>query len=157
MILQQARLIVLCGLPGSGKTALARQLEAEVSAIRLSADDWMESLSLRLHAEQDRDRVEKLQWLLAQRLLTLGNTVIIEWGTWGKWERDILRLRARELGAAVELRYLSAPPNELFRRIQVRNMEDPPIQWETMQRWAKLIQVPTEQEMELFDPPLPKS
>lgn len=94
----------------------------------------MESLRINLHGEQERARIEKLQWHFAQRLLILKNIVIVEWGTWGRWERDILRVRARELGAAVELRYLSAPLEELFRRIQLRGMEDPPIQWEVVKR-----------------------
>ena len=151
--MQQARLIIVAGLPGSGKSTLARHLEAEIPAIRLCADDWMEGLDINLHAEQERDRIEKLQWQLAQRLLELNNAVIVEWGSWGRTERDVLRLRARELGAAVELRYLAAPLEELFRRIQVRNIEDPPIEWESLQRWGEMIQVPTDEEFALFDPP----
>lgn len=42
--MSQARLIVVAGLPGSGKTTLAHQLEQTYAAVRLSADDWMESL-----------------------------------------------------------------------------------------------------------------
>ncbi len=152
--MSQARLIIVAGLPGSGKTTLARQLEQEFGAVRFSADEWMEALGIDLHAERERDHIEKLQWQLAQRLLMLKNTVIVEWGTWGKWERDILRVRARELGAAVELRYLTAPLEELFQRIQLRAMEDPPIRWEAVQRWASAIEAPTNEELELFDLPL---
>src|SRR5215469_9072706 len=97
-----ARLIIVCGLPGSGKTTHARQLETELRSIRLSPDEWMTSLSLDIWDEECRQKIEGLQWTLAQRLLALGLTVIIEWGTWGRAERDTLRLRAREIGAAVE-------------------------------------------------------
>jgi predicted kinase len=153
---QQSRLVIVCGLPGSGKTTLACKLEAALPALRLSADAWMNGLGINLHAEQDRDRIEKLQWQLAEKLLVLGNTVIVEWGSWGKWERDIFRTRARELDAAVELHYLTAPLEELFRRIRLRNIEDPPIQWETIQSWGTIFEPPTDEELALFDPPLLK-
>jgi len=47
----------------------------------LSADDWMQSLSLDLYDEQRRANIEALQWSLAQRLLALALTVIVGWGT----------------------------------------------------------------------------
>lgn len=150
----KGRLIIVSGLPGSGKTTLAYKLEAAFPSVRLSADDWMVSLHINLHAESERDRIETLQWHLAQRLLELGNVVIVEWGTWGKWDRDRLRLRAREIGASVEIHSLTAPLEELYRRIQLRNMEDPPISWETVQKWGSIFEAPTREELDLFDPPL---
>jgi len=63
----------------------------------------MNALSLNIYDEETRGKIEALQWKLAQDLLVLGLTVIIEWGTWGRAERDTLRLEARRLGAAVEL------------------------------------------------------
>jgi predicted kinase len=39
-----ARLILICGLPGSGKTTLAKELEPGVPAIRLSPDEWKHDL-----------------------------------------------------------------------------------------------------------------
>ena len=149
-----ARLIIVAGLPGSGKTTLARQLEAEIPALRLSADDWMDDLSINLHEEEARAKIEALQWKLAKRLLALGEKVIVEWGAWGRWERDIFRNEARALGAAVELHYLSAPLEELFERIQRRGMEDPPITWEAVQEWGQIIEPVTAEELALFDPPL---
>jgi predicted kinase len=100
------RLIIVCGLPGSGKTTLARALENKLHAVRLSPDEWIDALSLNLYDEEKREKIEALQWKFGQKLLALGLTVIIEWGTWGRSERDTLRLGARALGAAVELHYL---------------------------------------------------
>src|SRR5438046_3938401 len=103
-----ARLIIVCGLPGSGKTTYAKKFEAKFHAVRFCPDEWMEALSINIYNEEARAKIEALQWQFGQQLLDLGLTVIIEWGTWGRSERDSLRLRARELGAAVELHYLSA-------------------------------------------------
>lgn len=147
------RLIIVCGLPGSGKTTLARQLEDKLRAIRLCPDEWMEALSLDIYDEARRAKIEGLQWNFAQRLLALGLTVIIEWGTWGRDERDALRTGARALGAAVELHYLSGTPEVLFERIQRRGMENPPIERNALLRWFELFEAPTSEEMALFDAP----
>ena len=146
-----ARLIIVCGLPGSGKTTHAKQLEAKLSAIRFCPDEWMDALSVDIWDERMRGKIEALQWQVGQQLLALGVNVIIEWGTWGRSERDALRLRARELGAAVELHYLSAPVDVLFDRIQSRRLENPPIKREQMVQWADQFQTPTAEEFALFD------
>jgi predicted kinase len=146
-----ATLIIVCGLPGSGKTTHAKQLQARLRAIRLCPDEWMDALSLDIWDESMREKIEGVQWQLGQQLLILGLTVIIEWGTWGRSERDALRLRARELGVSVELHYLSAPLEVLLDRVQQRRMENPPIKREQLLQWANAFQVPKAEEQTLFD------
>ena len=145
------RLIIVCGLPGSGKTTLAKRLEGSLRAIRFSPDEWMDALSLNIYDEAVREKIEALQWKFAQDLLAHGLKVIIEWGTWSRSERDTLRLGARALGAAVELHYLSAPVDVLFHRIQQRDMENPPMERDAMLQWCAMFQAPTAEEMALFD------
>jgi predicted kinase len=152
---RHGRLILVCGLPGSGKTTLARALEGRLRAIRFSPDEWLDALSIDLYREDVREKVEALQWKLAQDLLALGLTVIIEWGTWARRsERDTLRLGARAIGAAVELHSLAAPVDVLFERLHRRGREHPPIEREALAQWAEIFQVPTAEEMALFDEPL---
>jgi predicted kinase len=148
------RLIIVCGLPGSGKTTLAKALEGRLRAVRFSPDEWMDALSLNIYDEEKRGKIEALQWKFAGELLALGLAVIIEWGTWGRSERDALRLGARALGAAVELHYLSAPVDVLFERIQRRGLENPSIERDALSRWFYTFQEPTPEEMALFDKPL---
>jgi len=152
--MHSSRLIIVCGLPGAGKTTLAKSLESHLSAVRLSPDEWMDTLDINLWDERRRAKIEDLQWRLAQQLLKLRLKVIIKWGTWGRSERDTFRLGARALGAAVELHYLAVPADVLFERVHRRGMEDPPVDRQLLQQWYDAFQAPTSEEMLLFDPPL---
>jgi predicted kinase len=155
----RGRLIIVSGLPGTGKTTLACQLEHELGAVRFSPDEWTAELEIDLFDAITRERVEQLQWHLAQRLLRLGATVIVEWGTWGRAERDALRQRAREIGADVELRFLDAPLEVLQARIQDRDVERKlghrAYTLADLERDAAIIQRPDADELELFDAPDP--
>jgi len=144
-------LVVICGLPGSVKTTHARCLEQEMSAVRFCPDEWMQALGIDLYDESRRESVEQFQWIQAKRLLSLGQSVLIEWGTWGRSERDRLREEGRASGAIVELHYLTAPLDVLFDRIQCRGMENPPITRDEIEGWARCMQPPTEEEISLFD------
>lgn len=125
-----ATLTMICGLPGAGKTTLARQIERERGAIRLAPDEWITTLLADPAdiAERDRlrDPVEAIQWDLAQRLLALGCDVVLEWGFWGRAERARYRAAAEAIGARVELRYLDVPRDELLARLARRNADLPP-------------------------------
>jgi predicted kinase len=130
---------------------MASSQAAERNGIRLCADDWLEALDISLWDEQLRDRIERLQWDLGQDLLRLGNVVVVEWGRWGRDERERLRTRARLLGARVELIFLDPPLDELWRRIQRRGQEDPPISRADLAAWDKIIQRPDEAELADYD------
>jgi len=124
MTQKRPHLIIVCGLPGAGKTALAMKLAPSRRAVRFSPDEWMEQLGIDIWDATARERIETLQWMLTQELLATGTlNVIIEWGTWARSERDLLRERGRQLGAAVELHYLEAPPEVLWGRIVARGLE----------------------------------
>jgi predicted kinase len=149
--LNRPRLILVCGLPGAGKTTHARALEDKLHAVRFSPDEWMSALAIDLYDEPARSRIEQLQWSFCERLLTLGLAVIVEWGTWSRAERDALRDRAHELGAAAELHYLFAPEEVLFERVRNRGMENPPIERESLARWFRQFEAPSREEKELYD------
>ena len=145
-------LFLLCGLPGSGKTTLAKKLEHERHALRLSPDDWMWSLSIDLYDEAKRAAVEALQWEVAARALTLGVDVVIEFGFWSRRERDDYRSRGEALGARVELRFLDVPRDELWARLNKRNTDLPPamarIDEASLALWCSQFEPPTPDELE---------
>jgi predicted kinase len=152
------RLVIVCGLPGSGKTTLAKRLESAYAAVRLCPDDWMAALGIDLFAEATRARIEHLQWQLAQRILQLGGAVVIEWGTWGYDERDALRRGARALGAAVELRLLDESIDVLWERVRARDTERAlgarALTREDIAAYAASFQRPDAEELALYDSPL---
>jgi predicted kinase len=51
-------LIIICGLPGSGKTTLAKTLERQLAAVRFSPDEWLDALSLDIYDEERRGKIE---------------------------------------------------------------------------------------------------
>jgi predicted kinase len=148
----RGRLIVICGLPGTGKTTLSTALVEKLGATLFASDDWLSALRLDMWDHETRDRVEGLQWEMAKVVLTLGGTAVIDWGSWARVERDALRTGARELDAAVELYYLTAPPEVLYERISRRGRENPPITLEMLTDWAGQFEVPTDEEIALYDP-----
>lgn len=147
--------MLLCGLPGSGKTTVARDLVRTRDAIRLCPDDWMASLGVDLFDEAMRARIEAVQWELAQEMVQRGLTVVIEWGVWSRAERDEVRVRARDLGVRVELRFLDEPIDVLWERVRHRNETGPPgtpiISREDLVAWSTRFEPPTPDELSRFD------
>jgi predicted kinase len=152
------RLVLICGLPASGKTTLARELARKIPAIRLNKDHWTTQLGHDVWDDEFRLRLEAQLWALTQELLDQGQSVILEWGHWARVERDEKRLGARALGVGVELHYLDVPLEELIARVERRNASGEwtasPITRAHLEQWATIFQAPDEEEARLFDEPV---
>jgi predicted kinase len=148
------RLILLCGLPGSGKTTLAKTLASTLPAIRLCPDEWMAALGVDLFDEPFRARLEAVFWQHARTMLALGLTVVLENGFWTRAEREEVLREGRALGAEVELRFLDVPIEELARRLESRNRQpgNVPITRSLLEEYTTLFEAPDAAELALFDP-----
>ena len=151
-----ATLHLIVGLPCSGKTTLARRLEVERSALRLTPDEWHVRLFGQDVETSEHDArhglIEALLWDLAARSLVLGINVILDFGFWAREEREDFRQRAKELGAGSEVHFLDVSQEELLRRLAERNAQPADkifhIPVEMMKSYIALFQAPTPDELE---------
>lgn len=150
-------LFLICGLPGAGKTTYAKKLEQERPALRLTPDEWIVPLyTHEVHVNQEkldacRAPVENMQWIVAERALVLGIDVILDWGFWGRSERDDFRARATALGANVKICYLEVSREELMARLSERNSNLPEHTFHVTEAqldlWSSWFQAPTSDEL----------
>ncbi len=149
-------LYMLCGLPGAGKTTMARQMEKEKRILRLCPDEWIERLfGTRDHidnpklADKRRAHIEALQWDMAACVLTLGVDVVLENGFWSRSERQMYRQRAEALGAKVEVIFLNVSRAALLTRINRRNNEPGAFvtSEKDLDKWLAVFEPPTADEL----------
>lgn len=151
---RKPRLIILCGLPGSGKTTFARRLENALSIVRLCPDEWMADLGIDHDDSVTHDRLEGRLSRLGLTLLALGQSVVLEYGFWGRSERDQKRSEARSIGVPIDLYYFNPPREELWQRLMARNQDAEhgtvPISRTDLERMSAIFQAPDAAEFALF-------
>jgi len=146
----------MVGLPGAGKTTLAKELEVAHNALRLTPDEWIPVLYGtdldQATLDGVRDPVETMQWQVAARALELGVNVILDFGFWGRGERDDYRAQAAALGARTKICFLDVSHEELSARLAARNANLPPGTFTVTQAqldlWTGWFERPTSDELE---------
>jgi len=128
-----ARLILVCGPTGAGKTTYSLSLAKEIDAIRFSIDPWMQTLFSKDMTTLDyswmMERVNRCYeqiWQVSKQILAISVNVILDLGFTSKAQRDIFSNRARELEISPEIHYLSAPKSIRKQRVNKRNVEKDP-------------------------------
>lgn len=152
--IQRPLLVLYCGLPGSGKTTLARERARETRAIRFSTDEWMADLGVD-YFDAMRGNLQHRLDELWKELLERGQSVIVEDGTWKREERDEIRRIARVLTATTEMHYFDIPLAELWRRLELRNSAATygaaPITKQVLEESQRRLESPDAAELSLFD------
>jgi predicted kinase len=128
-----ARLILVCGPTGAGKTTYSLSLSKEVEAIRFSIDPWMQTLFSRDMTSLDYswmiERVNRCYeqiWDVSEQILALNGNVVLDLGFTTRAQRQLFSDRAKQFGVNSELHYLDAPKAIRKKRVEKRNLEKDP-------------------------------
>ena len=86
-------LIMVCGLPGTGKTTLAKAVAERIGAVHISSDTVrMKMLKERTYSEEEKERVYDFMLEEAEKELRKGKKVVLD----ATFYRKKLREKARE-------------------------------------------------------------
>lgn len=146
------RLYLVCGLPGAGKTTRALELAASTGAVRLCPDEWIVALGISLVDYDFRFRLEPQMLRHAEELLRAGLGIVVEFGSWGRAEREAIRQIAVRTGVEAELHFMDAPLEELVRRVRQRGGPDAGVLVDkVLLEYSGRFERPTEDEAARFD------
>lgn len=125
-----ARLILVCGPTGAGKTTYSLALCQEIEAVRFSIDPWMQTLFSKDMTSLDYtwmiERVNRCCdqiWQVSEQILAIDGNVVLDLGFTTKAQREVFSNRAKELNINAELHYLDVPKNVRKERVDKRNTE----------------------------------
>lgn len=128
-----AKLVLVCGQTGAGKTTHAIAVAKEIGAIRFSIDPWMKLLFEKdlksFDYEWITERVERCCeqiWEVTEQILKLDGNAVLDLSFRMKAQRTRVYERASALGVAPELHFLDIPADLRRSRIQQRNRERNP-------------------------------
>ena len=128
-----ARLILICGPTGAGKTTYSKSLSEEIKAIRFSIDPWMQTLFANDMTSLDFDwMMERVQrcyeqiWEVSEQILKMDGNVVLDLGFTTKEQRDAFSNRGANHEINAEVHYLDAPQAVRKQRVKTRNQEKDP-------------------------------
>ncbi len=116
-------LTLFCGLPGAGKTTLAKRLEAEGAGVRICTDDLQADLGVAQQDTEFHDRLQVVLYRLALALLDQDVDVILEDGLWTRSEREEKFADARQRGARIVPHVFDLPREALWARLEERQAQ----------------------------------
>jgi predicted kinase len=153
-------LYLTVGLPGVGKTTLARRIADDEGILRLTPDEWMAPLFQDSDAGGRRDILEGRMIWVAHEVLRSRSAVVLDFGCWSPEERYAIRAITESVGARFDLRHVRLDEADRRARAKARWESAPESTFamsdEDHDRFLALCQAPSPEELSygpVPDPP----
>lgn len=119
-----AKLFLICGFLGAGKTTVSKRLADEYNAEYMNVDETVMKTFTPDEYENNWEtcfgKAEEMLWQKVQECAEHNKNVVFDVGFWTRKSRDDARLRATQVGMAPVLYYVYAPDKILKQRIAKR-------------------------------------
>lgn len=121
------KLIIICGIPFSGKTTLSKKIASKKNWVRIDLDD----IKFGLYGDQitdndlnqdDWNKIYKIMYKRIRDQLEKGNSVVNDTGNFTKHERDLVRSISTELGINSIVVWVNTPES-LARERLIENIK----------------------------------
>jgi predicted kinase len=150
-VMPKSTLYIMCGLPFSGKTTLARTLADQCGLIHLDLDAIAREKSLFPEegiSDQQWGQVFREVYQQVVILLTAGKSVVFDAVNYDRIGRDRLRTIAQQGNSVVHVIYIDLPMQEIEQRRQANqsNCQRPPVRDKDFVELATEFEIPTVEE-----------
>lgn len=124
-LLQKPHLLMLQGLPGSGKTTMARSLVDTRQAVRVNKDDLRAMLHNGIHSKSSEKEVLALRDKIVVDTLSRGRTIIVDDTNFAPYHEITLREIAKNMGVPFVKHFIDTPLEDCLIRNKQRDKPVP--------------------------------
>ncbi len=116
------KLYILCGIPFSGKSTLAKAISDKLGCERVDLD----KIKFDLYGkdikdgdlqQKDWDAIYQKMYLVIEGFLKQGKSVVHDTGNFTKHERELVRLIANKLGVRTKTIFVDTPKSTAYERL----------------------------------------